>query len=84
MTMCQCSLPFANKLCFLGNIDTSHILVDGTKQEVENAVKYAIKTLGPDGGLIISPTNTHPAMNLKQIKWMLEAVKKFGTYLINL
>ena len=75
---------YADKLCFLGNIDTSHILVDGTKQEVENAVKYAIKTLGPGGGLIISPTNTHPAMNLKQFKWMLEAVKKFGTYPINL
>ena len=59
---------YGDKLCFLGNIDTSHVLVSGTKEEVEGAVKYAIKTLGKGGGLIISPTNTHPAMNLQQIK----------------
>ena len=75
---------YGEKLCFLGNIDTSHVLVNGTKEEVENAVKYAIKNLGQDGGLIISPTNTHPAMNLQQIKWMIEAVQKYGTYPIKL
>ncbi len=71
---------YGEKLSFLGNIDTSHVLVSGTKREVEDAVKFAIKNLGQDGGLIISPTNTHPAMNLKQIVWMIEATKKYGIY----
>ena len=75
---------YGEKLSFLGNIDTSHVLVNGTKEEVENAVKFAIKNLGQDGGLIISPTNTHPAMNLQQIKWMIEAVQKYGTYPIKI
>jgi len=73
-----------DKLCLLGNIDTAHILVKGTKQEVENAVKYAIKALGPEGGYILSPSNSHPLMTYKHIKWMIEATKKFGVYPLQL
>ena len=73
-----------DKLCLLGNIDTSHILVNGTKNEVEDAVKYAIKKLGPGGGYILSPSNSHPAMSYQRIKWMIEATKKFGKYPLNL
>ncbi len=69
-----------NKICLLGNIDTSHVLVDGTKEEVEDAVKYAIKILGLGGGYILSPSNSHPAMSLQRLKWMIEATKKYGTY----
>jgi len=69
-----------DKLCLLGNIDTSHVLVNGTKEEVEDAVKYAIKKLGPGGGYILSPSNSHPAMSYQRIKWMIEATKKFGEY----
>jgi len=69
-----------NKLCLLGNIDTTHVLVNDTKKEVEDAVKYAIKILGPGGGYILSPSNSHPAMSYQRIKWMIEATKKFGTY----
>ena len=69
-----------DKLCLLGNIDTSHVLVNGTQKEVEDAVKYAIKALGPGGGYILSPSNSHPAMSLQRIKWMVEATKKFGVY----
>ncbi len=73
-----------DKLCLLGNIDTSYILVDGTQKEVEDAVKYAIKKLGPGGGYILSPSNSHPAMSYQRIKWMIEATKKFGKYPLDL
>ncbi|MCK4281349.1 MAG: hypothetical protein KAX10_04470 [Candidatus Lokiarchaeota archaeon] len=69
-----------DKLCLLGNIDTTHVLVNDTKKEVEDAVKHAIKILGPGGGYILSPSNSHPAMSYQRIKWMIEATKKFGTY----
>jgi uroporphyrinogen decarboxylase len=69
-----------DKLCLLGNIDTSHILVDATKKEVEDAVKYAIKILGPGGGYVLSPSNSHPSMSYQRIKWMIEATKKYGVY----
>ncbi len=69
-----------DKLCLLGNIDTSHVLVNGTQKEVEDAVKHAIRSLGPGGGYVLSPSNSHPAMSLQRIKWMVEATKKFGSY----
>ncbi|MHA2006829.1 MAG: uroporphyrinogen decarboxylase family protein [Promethearchaeota archaeon] len=68
------------KLCLLGNIDTSHILVDGTQKEVENAVKHAIKTLGPGGGFILSPSNSHPAISCQRLKWMVETSHRLGQY----
>lgn len=73
-----------DKLCLLGNIDTSHVLVKGTQKEVEYAVKFAIKALGPKGGYILSPSNSHPAMSYQRIKWMIEATKKFGRYPLKL
>jgi len=69
-----------DKLCLLGNIDVSHVLVNGTKQEVYDAVKFAIKTAGPGGGFIVSAANMHPAVKVQNLKWMIEATNKFGEY----
>ena len=73
-----------DKLCLMGNIDVAHDLVYGTKEEVFNSVKRSIKTAGPGGGFIISAANMHPAVKVDNLKWMVEATKKFGTYPINL
>ncbi|MBY9004976.1 MAG: hypothetical protein KGD73_13450, partial [Candidatus Lokiarchaeota archaeon] len=73
-----------DKLCLMGNIDVAHDLTYGTKEEVFNSVKYAIKTAGPGGGFIISAANMHPAVKVDNLKWMVEATKKFGDYPINL
>jgi uroporphyrinogen decarboxylase len=69
-----------DKICLSGNIDTRHILVKATKNEVVNAVKYAIKYLGPNGGAMISPANFHPQMSIERLKWMIEAANQFGEY----
>ncbi|MHA2393911.1 MAG: uroporphyrinogen decarboxylase family protein [Promethearchaeota archaeon] len=68
------------KLCLSGNIDTRHILVDASKDEVDSAVKSAIKALGHGGGYMLSPANFHPGMSVKRLKWMIETGKSFGTY----
>lgn len=68
------------KLCLSGNIDTRHILVDASKEEVEVAVKNAIKALGQNGGFMLSPANFHPGMSVKRLKWMIEVGLSFGTY----
>jgi len=56
------------------------VIVNGTKQEVYDAVKFAIKTAGPGGGFIVSAANMHPAVKVQNLKWMIEATKKFGEY----
>ncbi|MHA1491253.1 MAG: uroporphyrinogen decarboxylase family protein, partial [Promethearchaeota archaeon] len=73
-----------DKLCLMGNIDVAHDLVDGTKEEVFNAVKYAIKTAGPGGGFIVSAANMHPTVKVKNLKWMIEATHEYGKYPLNL
>jgi uroporphyrinogen decarboxylase len=69
-----------DKLCLSGNIDTRHILVDGTQKEVEHAVEIAINTMGYGGGFMLSPANFHPAISVDRLRWMIEAAKKHGIY----
>ena len=67
------------------NVDISHVLTaNGTKEDVEAWVKSAIKTAGPGGGYICSATNIHPGVEPQNLKWMVEAAHKFGTYPLNL
>ncbi len=68
----------------MGNIDIAHVLTYGTKKEVFDAVKFAIKTGGPGGGFIVSAANMHPAVKVQNLKWMVEATHKFGDYPLNL
>jgi len=72
-----------HKLCLMGNIDVAHDLVYGTKDEVYDAVKYAIKTAGPGGGFIVSAANMHPAVKVQNLRWMVEATREFGQYPLN-
>jgi uroporphyrinogen decarboxylase len=69
-----------DRLCLLGNMDITHILVDATKEEVYEAVRGSIAAAGRDGGYIIAPTNSHPDISLDRLRWMLEAVEEYGDY----
>ena len=73
-----------DKLCLMGNIDVAHVLTYGTKQEVYDAVKYAIKTAGPGGGFIVSAANMHPAIKVQNLRWMIEVTHEFGNYPLDL
>ncbi len=91
----QClELPFVNpkhvkkkigdKICLIGNIDTKYVLVEASREEVQEAVKSAIKAMGKGGGFMLSPSNLHPKMSLERIKWMVEAGLSYGKYPLNL
>lgn len=73
-----------DKLCLLGNIDVADVLTFGTKHDVFEAVKFAIKTAGLGGGFMISPSNMHPAVKVQNLRWMVEATKEYGKYPLNL
>ncbi|MHA1342723.1 MAG: uroporphyrinogen decarboxylase family protein [Promethearchaeota archaeon] len=73
-----------NKLCLMGNIDVAHVLVEGTKKEVYDAVKYAIKTAGNGGGFIVSAANMHPGVKVQNLRWMVDATRKYGKYPLNI
>ncbi len=69
-----------DRLCLLGNVDITHILVDATREEVFADVKRRIADAGKGGGYILAPTNSHPNMSLERLRWMLEAVEEYGRY----
>jgi uroporphyrinogen-III decarboxylase len=73
-----------DKLCLMGNIDVAHILTYGTKEEVFDAVRYAIKVGGPGGGFVVSAANMHPRVQVENLKWMVEATRKYGEYPLKL
>jgi uroporphyrinogen decarboxylase len=73
-----------DRLCLMGNIDITHVLVDASRDEVFAAVRQAIVDAGGGGGYIVAPTNTHPDMDLEHLRWMIEAAHTYGSYPLEL
>jgi uroporphyrinogen-III decarboxylase len=69
-----------DKMCIFGNLDISHVLSHGTRQEVENAVKHALRVAAQDGGFIMAMTNSHNAVKVENTRWMIEFTHRYGTY----
>ncbi len=69
-----------DRLCLCGNVDITHILVKAEKEEVFEHVRNSIKAAGQGGGYIVAPTNSHEDMDVQRIRWMVDAVKKYGNY----
>jgi len=69
-----------DRMCILGNIDITHILVDASREEVFEAVRSSIKAAGHGGGYMVAPTNSHPDISMERLHWMLEAVEEYGHY----
>jgi uroporphyrinogen decarboxylase len=80
VTLARAKELVGDRMCLVGNIDITHILVDADKDEVFEAVRTSIEAAGHGGGYIVAPTNSHQSMSLDRIRWMLEAVEKYGSY----
>jgi uroporphyrinogen decarboxylase len=73
-----------HKLVLIGNLDVSYLVVKGTQQEVEDAVKKAIRDAARGGGYILSTSHSHPTVDPVRLKWMVDAAHKYGRYPLNL
>jgi uroporphyrinogen-III decarboxylase len=69
-----------DRMCVFGNLDISHVLSHGTREEVEEAVKYALRVAAQDGGFIMAMTNSHNAVKVENTRWMIEFTHRYGTY----
>lgn len=76
---------YGGRIAIKGNIDCRKTLTSGTLQDVENEVKRCIAIASPGGGHIISSSNSiHSGVKPENYMAMLKAIKKYGTYPINL
>lgn len=73
-----------DRMCLLGNMDVTHILVDATREEVFEAVRNSIAAAGHGGGYLVAPTNSHPSVSMERVRWMLDAVEEYGHYPLRL
>jgi uroporphyrinogen decarboxylase len=71
-------------LVLIGNLDVSHLLVRGTREEVEDAVKRAIRDAARGGGYVLSAAHSHPFIDPERLRWMVEAAHAHGRYPISL
>ena len=69
-----------HKLVLIGNLDVSYLMVKGTQQEVEEAVKKAIHDAARGGGYILSTSHSHPTVDPIRLKWMVDAAHRYGKY----
>ncbi|MEA1959100.1 MAG: uroporphyrinogen decarboxylase family protein [Chloroflexota bacterium] len=69
-----------HKLVMVGNLDVSYLLVKGTREEIEEAVKQALRDAARGGGYILSASHSHPYVDGDRLGWMVEAVHKYGKY----
>ena len=53
------------RMCLVGNIDVTHVLVDAGREEVFEAVRQAIQDAGAGGGYMVANTNTHPDIKVR-------------------
>lgn len=69
------------KACVLGNIDCAELLPFGTEEEVMETVKATIRLAAPNGGYILTSSNSiHPGCKSENVIAMFEAAKKYGRY----
>jgi uroporphyrinogen decarboxylase len=69
-----------DRICLMGNIDVTHILVDADRDEVFEAVRQAIAAAGAGGGYILAPDHDHSGMSVERLGWMVEAAREYGHY----
>jgi len=68
------------RMCIFGNMDISHVLSEGTREEVEAAVKSMLQAAALDGGFIMAMTNSHNEVKVENTRWMIEDTHRYGTY----
>ncbi|MBU4175095.1 MAG: hypothetical protein KKB90_03645 [Actinobacteria bacterium] len=84
VTLAEARRRIGDRLCLVGNVDITHTLVDATREEVFDEVRGCIRDGAPGGGYIVSATNTHSALNARNLRLMVEATEEYGRYPIDI
>ena len=72
---------YGHRLSFWGTVGTQTTMPFGSAQEVREAVRHMIETVGVGGGLLIAPTHIlEPEVPWENIEAFVQAVRDFGTF----
>ncbi|MCX5849664.1 MAG: hypothetical protein NTW65_09460 [Deltaproteobacteria bacterium] len=74
-----------DKVTIIGGVGIDYLLTERSKdEEIVDKVRELIKRLGPGGRFIVSPVHSEDSMPARKLQVMLDAVKKYGKYPINI
>lgn len=81
MDIGEVKAKYGDRVCMSGNIDCGHLLSEASTDEVRAAVRLCIRKASPGGGHIISSSNSvHSAVKPENYVAMIEAVREYGRY----
>ena len=72
---------YGDRLCLIGNIDTTRTLAHAAPDVVEREVLQCLLDGAPGGGYIVAPDHSyHSAIPVANIWRVLDTVRRYGTY----
>ena len=84
MSMARVEEDFGDRVAFAGNV-ANELLRSGTPEQIDERVKYLVKTMAPGGGYCLSAGNSVPDWaKFENYLAMLRAAEKYGDYPIQL
>jgi uroporphyrinogen decarboxylase len=70
-----------DKICLMGHIDLFNVILNGTPEQIDDAVFDAIKTAAPGGGFIIGTNDCiRDETPVENVKAYFKACNKYGDY----
>ena len=84
MIPAEIKAEYGDRLCFLGGVDSQHLLREGTPEQVTAEVRRRLCEMGPGGGYILAPShNIGDDVPLENVSAFFEAARSWGGYPLN-
>jgi uroporphyrinogen decarboxylase len=81
MDLGEVKAAYGDRVCLVGNIDCGELLCHGTVEQVEAAVREAMRVAKPGGRYMMSCSNSiHAGVNPADFAAMLKAGREYGGY----
>jgi uroporphyrinogen decarboxylase len=81
MDLARVKAQYGDRLCLVGNIDSSRTLPYGTPADVEAEVREALAAAMPGGGYILASDHSlHDGIPVENIRAMFDAARRYGRY----
>lgn len=81
MDLAKVKSEYGNRICLVGNIDSSRTLPFGTPAEIEAETLEALRIAAPGYGYTLASDHSlHDGISVKNIQLMFEVARKHGVY----
>jgi uroporphyrinogen decarboxylase len=81
MDLARVKQRYGDRLCIIGNIDSSRTLPFGTKEDVAEEVRQALRTAMPGGGYVVASDHSlHDGIPVANILTMFDVARREGVY----